>query len=394
VGKTRDRKQSNERRPAGLAASATEPTVSIASSSRTRWHHRIVWRLVAVLVVLAGVFRGGFDLGSAYPRAEKIRGILPGEFERHDGLMLAWSENASQHAAQARIVAHAVERQRIFILVADSRARDEAIAALAKDGIAGDRVVFLETSVRLPWIRDYGPLAIKTLQSDYEWLDIECLDEGTPSHDDVPGRLVEWLQRPLVSVPLTLEGGNLLSNGARTLITTTKILDQNAVKRNYSERKVTALLREYFGARQVVYLEPLQGEPTSHVDMFVTLTAPDEAVVGSYDPAVDPANAALLDRNAERLSNVMTESGPMRVIRMPMPPRVGGRWYTYTNVVYANGVLLVPSYPKVDGEYLEQVRTTYQRLLPGWQIVPIDAEALVEAEGALHCATLNLHRVP
>ena len=28
-----------------------------------------------------------------------------------------------------------------------------------------------------------------------------------------------------------------------------------------------------------------------------------------------------------------------------MPPHDDGRWRTYTNVVYANGTLLVPTYP-------------------------------------------------
>jgi agmatine/peptidylarginine deiminase len=320
--------------------------------------------------------------------------MLPGEFERNEGLMLSWSDNPAQHPAQTRIVAHTLDRQQVIILVHDAAARQQAIEMLQKEGIAADRVQFVESQVRLPWIRDFGPISIKSFQSGFELLDLECLDSEVPSHDDVPQRLTTWLRQPVTPVPLTLEGGNLLSNGAGTLITTTKILDQNHAMRKYSRRRVTTMLREYFGAQQVIYLKPLQGEPTSHVDMFVTLTAPDQAVVGSYDPEVDPVNAKILDENAAELAKVRTVCGPLRVTRIPMPERKNGRWYTYTNVVYANGALLVPSYPSVDGEHLATVKATYQRLLPGWQVVPIDAETLLEAEGALHCATLNLSVLP
>jgi agmatine/peptidylarginine deiminase len=77
---------------------------------------------------------------------------------------------------------------------------------------------------------------------------------------------------------------------------------------------------------------------------------------------------------------------------MPPPGKdhFGG---TYTNVVFANGVLLVPTYPDAPSEMEAEVMATYRRLLPGWEVVGIDAGSLVPHGGVLRCAALPLHRI-
>jgi hypothetical protein len=113
-------------------------------------------------------------------------------------------------------------------------------------------------------------------------------------------------------------------------------------------------------------------------------------VVGSYDPEDDDINAAILDRNANLLRHVSPACGRLKVVRIPMPPREDGQWRTYTNVVFANGNLMVPVYPDMDSRGRRQALRTFSRLLPGWQITPVDASALSELGGSLHCITRNV----
>ena len=73
-------------------------------------------------------------------------------------------------------------------------------------------------------------------------------------------------------------------------------------------------------------------------------------VVGEYPASVDPVNSEILDRNAQQFASLRPAGGPLKVVRIGMPPRfslVPGHapWPTYTNVVYANGVLLLPVCP-------------------------------------------------
>jgi len=80
----------------------------------------------------------------------------------------------------------------------------------------------------------------------------------------------------------------------------------------------------------------------------------------------------------------------IRVVRVPMPHHHDDIWRSHTNVVYLNGLLLVPTYPATDDEGAMQAVATYQKLLPTWRVQPIDAEALATLGGALHCVTMNL----
>jgi agmatine/peptidylarginine deiminase len=150
------------------------------------------------------------------------------------------------------------------------------------------------------------------------------------------------------------------------------------------------LLNRYYGFEQAIALEALAGEETAHVDLFAAFTTADTVVVGQYDPDVDRKNAELLDRNAERLGSITTSVGRLKVERIPMPTNAGGVWRSYTNVIFANGTLLVPVYNDVKDPGREQALETYARLLPGWEIKTIDATRLIRNRGALRCVSVNV----
>jgi agmatine/peptidylarginine deiminase len=77
-----------------------------------------------------------------------------------------------------------------------------------------------------------------------------------------------------------------------------------------------------------------------------------------------------------------------------MPPHAedhfGG---TYTNVVYANGVLLVPTWPEASKEVERRALDVFRRLLPEWTIKKFDSHELGVMEGGPRCATLSLFRL-
>jgi hypothetical protein len=124
--------------------------------------------------------------------------------------------------------------------------------------------------------------------------------------------------------------------------------------------------------------------------MFLTFVAPDRVVVAQCDPAADAENARILDRTAEALSHVRTRTGPMQVYRVPMPPAKDGVWRSYTNVIFANGVLMVPTYSGVDPAVQARALAVYRKLLPGWKVVGINADAPASQGGSLHCVSLNV----
>ena len=80
----------------------------------------------------------------------------------------------------------------------------------------------------------------------------------------------------------------------------------------------------------------------------------------------------------------------MRVHRIPMEPGSDGVWRSYTNVIYANGVLLVPSFTDADQARQAKAMALYSRLLPGWKIESISCDSLCRNEGLLHCIARNI----
>ncbi len=343
-------------------------------------------------------------------RAEELAGLgdlagrfrLPGEFEPLEAVVLAPSlrlEGVEPWSVCATIAA-LKDPLPVIGLVRDEEEEAELKAALRERGLSEDSLRLVRIPYESSWIRDYGPLFLLgrdglRLVADAQYA------YPRRSHDDrVPIYLAELFQVPHFEVPLVFEGGNLLSNGHGLCLTTTAIAERNSrdtryavtAYHDYDLAAVRSVLLRAFGFSQVVFLEPLEGEITGHVDMFAALTSPNTVVVGQYHPAVDPVNAALLDRNAAKLRGLPTPHGPLRVERIPMPTNRDRVFRTYTNVLFADGLLLVPSYPGVDYEAEQEAIAIYTRLLPGWRIKQIDVTGIIRKGGGLHCLSVNVPR--
>jgi agmatine deiminase len=146
------------------------------------------------------------------------------------------------------------------------------------------------------------------------------------------------------------------------------------------------LLQRHLGCRDLIVLPRLAGEPTGHVDMYATVTGPGEAIVGRYDPEDDPDNAALLDEAAAILRRAH-----FVVRRVPMPSNLDGRFRSYTNSLAVNGVVLVPSYDD-DAVAERHTLSVFRAAYPGRRILSIDSRAIIELDGAVHCAIMSIAR--
>jgi agmatine/peptidylarginine deiminase len=321
---------------------------------------------------------------------EWVSACAPGEFEKQAAIVLGLSDLLI-HAPQivAEIVAALVGHIPLVGIVTGEEQRRDLLALLCDWGLPAHLMEFVFAPIRGPWVRDYGPSFVRWSDGSVAILDAQYPAPDRPDDDKLPSTLAALLKVSVAHVPLSLEGGNILSNGQGMCIASSAIIDRNE-HRGYSERQIADLLSEYYGFWTGLLVAPLKRELTGHADMFATFTSPDVMLVGSYDPAIDPENAVRLDRNAEWLRGQRTLRGPLTVRRIPMPSNKDGVFRTYTNVVYANGRLLVPSYPSQDQELEKKAYAVYADVLPSWEIIPIDCEAMIKYCGALHCVTLNV----
>lgn len=366
---------------------------------RSPRNHMLARRAVIAIVVV--LVAGAMIISWWLSRTTESPVHLAGEFEQQSGLLLSCRSFAEESSLVfVQMVSAASRHLPVVVLHTGHAERTAAEQILYAHGALESNVHFVDVPHTTMWVRDFGPFVVQDaggqavlVDANYEWEEeAEIVAAGRVQRvadDDFPRELAEEIGTPRRETELTIDGGHVLSNGRGLGVATLGLLEHN-VHHGLDERQMTGKLCALFGFEEVVFLESLPREPTGHLDVFATFTSADTIVVGALDPNTDPHGAAALDRNAEKLSEVRVAGQPLNVVRIPLPYFGEDVWPTYTNVVYANGALLMPVYPGRDPDGRRTARETYERLLPGWEIVEVDGDWFLPRGGGPHCAILNL----
>ncbi|MCA9135670.1 MAG: agmatine deiminase family protein [Planctomycetales bacterium] len=324
------------------------------------------------------------------PDGLTVAATMTAEFEQQAGLAVAWGMYDWSQEVVAEIVRLTHDRLRFVILADNDESLDEAQSTLAAMGIPKERIRFGICNFESPWFRDMGPIVGRSQSGNWIWFDslLTRESQGYREVTDALPKLIcrNWNAR-VAPTSLHIEGGAVLSNGSGlTLCSSTIYADNNHY--GFDAATIEKELRRVTGAKTIVPIQPLHDEPTGHLDLFMTFTDPGTVVVSeSRDP--QSPNRKLLNEVATTLGNI--KAANLNVVRVPLPDHSDGVIRSYTNVIFANGLLLVPSYA---AEMDAEVRTIYQRLLPDWQIEFIDCNRLAAKGGALHCLVSNLGDTP
>jgi agmatine/peptidylarginine deiminase len=329
----------------------------------------------------------------------------PGDFEDHAGLLISLTDLlAGSPRTIVELVRGTVDRIPLVAIVDGEAERQQAIVLLTDWGLPAHLVHFAAMPVST-WTRDFSPSFVRLTDGRIVLVDAQYTFPDRPNEDLVATALAAHFDLPRYRAPLALDGGNLLSNGRSVCCISSATMEINRVRahREVSPAEIAGVMKDWYGFDRTILLDPPVGYRTLHVDMFATFTAPDVAVVGQCDSLVDSQSALILDRNAARLAEVpVGRQARMRVHRIPMPPYDGKRCRTYTNVVFANGRLLVPHYSDVDPVIEGRVMNLYAELLPDWELGQINCDEIICGGGALRCATKHIpwlydrfrHRAP
>jgi agmatine deiminase len=330
------------------------------------------------------------DTGLDSNDEDQPRMRMPGEFEPQDAIIIGCStlvKNAPQ--VFLNVVQALYRRIRLIGLVEDANRETLGHMLLATAGLPPNAIRFLRVPASSMWVRDYGPTTVVDDRGGRRFLDFDRRHLRPPSVHTATEQIASILGVPRVPVDLSLAGGNLLANGDGVCLTSSTVILQNT-ERGRELGEIGVELCGRLGADRWAYVSPLPGERTGHIDLICTFVSRDTLVVGKADQRQDADYAERLDKVADHLARVQTRTGPLRVVRIPMPSSRDTHSRSYTNVVFANGTLLVPLYPETDGHLDRIAMEIYSHLLPGWDIVGIDVSSFSHLNGALHCLTCNV----
>jgi agmatine deiminase len=352
---------------------------------------------------------GGLDRETMHNnRSPNAARRLPAEWELQDAVLVCWPHhdslwqpvlNRTEIAFTALV--REISRDETVLLVA--RGDTDVRRKLERDGVRLENVRIVELESNDIWVRDYGPLTVveegRPVLLNFEfngWGEKfnAALDNQVTQRLHAAGAFGRMERRAL---PYVLEGGSIESDGQGTLLTTARCLTSPKRNAGFDRLRVEAVLRDYFGARRVLWLEHggLQGDDTDgHVDMLARFVAPDTIV---YTACGDPADEHYADlaATADELRAFRQCGGaPYRLIGLPWPKarydEKGKRLpVTYANFLITNHAVLVPAY----GDPADSAaRDILARCFPDRRAISMDCSVMILQHGAVHCATMQIPR--
>lgn len=242
------------------------------------------------------------------------------------------------------------------------------------------------------WVRDYGPFGIleKTDGNPVSAIvDTVYRHWAYRKSDDAAPRCLGAKQNiPVYSIPLILDGGNFLVDSQGNLFTTKRTYMWNKDK---SEAEVDRLLKAYYNIKKihVVDYAGYPGEPgdgTGHIDMFIKLLSDDTVLIGQANEEPFKSTA---EKAVQYFSSIQSPKGtPYKIVRVKNWFS-GNTWYTYTNSLIVNNVVLMPAYRGKDAENNAAVKA-YEEGMPGVKVRMIYSDSSIVAGGSIHCVTQTI----
>jgi agmatine/peptidylarginine deiminase len=309
---------------------------------------------------------------------------------------------------------------------------------------------FYKNTVDSWWDRDSGPVcfyysdqdSIGILDMDYYTYEAVKFEDGTflddyneinafnrINDDSIPIRIGEKLGYPVFRTSLNNEGGNLIFDGLGTTWTSTRTRELNigstyafafdpitfevsfdssiVLYPNYPVLDDAGYEQLYQNAYQSkTFIEPITLDcegGTGHLDIFIKLF--DENRLGIMDYSHAPGHSDFEDWNTNNTAfKTLTDGNgqPLDIRTLPMPLSDGDvpqseceiDQRTYINGIFVNKSFIMPvqSNPKTGLKPSDvEAVAAFQKALPGYKIIPVDAAIMFGLGGALHCIT---HEIP
>jgi agmatine deiminase len=259
----------------------------------------------------------------------------------------------------------------------------------------GDSVALFETPLDDSWARDIGPGFLSgPAPAGVAWRFNAWGGKYHPFENDVgfAGRVLDRVGAKVYRAPLVCEGGAIHVDGEGTLLTTEQCLLNPNRNPGCDRAEIEDALQRYTGAERIVWLAGtfLDEETDGHIDNIACFAAPGRVILGVPASRSHPDYPAIAAAKARLASARDAQGRRFDIVEIGQPARQAADWRgrslaaSYVNFYLANGAVIAPAF---DDPADEPARAVLADCFPGRAIVQIDARAIVEGGGGIHCIT-------
>jgi len=332
---------------------------------------------------------------------------LPAEWEPQAAVLIAWphadtdwAERLAEVETTYVALAGAVTRfQSLIIVVADAALRAHVEQQLRAAEVNLSRIRFVELPYDDTWLRDSGPITLKSGHGAFQLTDFRFTGWGGKFGAEQDDALIAGLVQAGVfgqaahkRIDWALEGGGIESDGEGTVLTTWRCLVQRHPEQ--SREEMSAILRDSLHAERILWLDYgyLEGDDTdAHIDTLARFAPGDRIVFQACDDSSDPHYDELQKMGAELAALRTPDGRPYQLYPLPWARPIvdDGRRLaaSYANYLIVNGAVLVPAY----GDQADDAAArTIGEAHPGRTVVQVPCRPLIWQNGSLHCITMQL----
>ena len=316
------------------------------------------------------------------------------EWEPMAGVLLNWPTLYPPLWDTFRQMIAALDHVTTFLRIGEGYYGAAVMAWLDAHGIDLAKIRPLPGPIGDSWARDYSPLYGVDIYSGEPvahkftfaafWPEYRAKNRSIVEIDD-NFILKEGFR--VYRSEIKLDGGAILTDGNGTYIITRRILNDNQDVTN-----LYAKLESWLGADRLLVVDEEPDDILGHINHF-KLISPQKIIVGRPDRAGTKVYQYLA-----KMSKLFEKSG-YEVIHIPSPQgfdhRLPGGDNTHT-ALYANSLMmnkriLVATFNQEGLEaYNEEALMVYQRALPDYEVIPIEATLQTNAGGAINCSSKEI----
>ena len=325
----------------------------------------------------------------------------------------------------------------VWILTDGTSAEKAILAGLRSAGVEEDviesKVKVLMADVDSVWTVDFGPLplvdpATQTMAfADFRYEHTRVRDDGVPTFLARQLPALGLADEAIVyRMPLTTEGGTFQSTsdgicftGSRQLVYMScyagdcdiniEYLPLDQLQTHPFANEMRGVVQQYAGCKDLIITHSVTDDGTGHIDMYLKIVDDQTVAMGAYpEPFANESqkiNGARMDGNAAFIEAYVKPDGTsFTAPRIEMPGhRSSSRGdvpFTYINSVFVNGGdgVKLNIWPAYEFQEWEPSRTRtqakWQELMPDWDHIWVDSTQLAFFDGAIHCVTRTIPKLP